>query len=138
MSIRRPLVSGSLVLMIIVVAFSFKARADALSGAWTMVKYEGQASHGSATGQLLFTNGHFALTYTMDEAGQRWGRAHSGTYDIKGDRLIYHVEWSMEYVAGKPSVAAKPSDRQTKFSLTGGKLTITFSNGSVQTFTRAT
>ena len=43
---------------------------------------------------------------------------------------------SMEYVTGKPSVAVKPSDRETRFSLAGNTLTITFSNGSVQTFRR--
>ena len=113
------------------------ARADSLSGSWTMTKYEGPASHGSATGQLLFADSRFSLIYTMDEGGQRWGRAHAGTYDVAGDKLTYHVGWSMEYVAGKPSVAAKPSDRQTTFTLAGDTLTVTFSNGSVQTFKRA-
>jgi hypothetical protein len=113
------------------------ARADSLSGAWTMTQYEGPATHGSASGLLLFTDGHFSLTYTMDEGGQRWGRAHAGTYDVSGDKLTYHVGWSMEYVSGRPSVAAKPADRETKFTLAGDTLTVTFSNGSVQTFRRA-
>src|SRR5438093_12309280 len=121
----------------LVAALTVGAGAESLSGAWTMVKYQGAAAHGAATGQLLFTDGHFALTYTMDENGQRWGRAHAGTYSVNGDRLTYHVGWSMEYVAGKPSVAAKPGDRETRFSLAGDTLTITFSNGSVQTFKRA-
>jgi hypothetical protein len=126
-----------LVPALIVAALATEARADTLAGAWTMVKYEGPATHGSATGLLLFADGRFSLTYRMDDAGERWGRAHAGTYEVNGDRLIYHVGWSMEYVAGKSSVAAKPSDRETKFSLAGDTLTITFSNGSVQTFKRA-
>lgn len=111
-------------------------RADNLSGAWMMTKYEGPASHGTATGLLLFSDGHFSLTYTMEEGGQRWGRSHAGTYDVSGDTLTYHVNWSMEYVSGRPSVAAKPADRQTKIKLAGDTLTVTFSNGSVQTFQR--
>ena len=132
MAIRHSLIVAS-----IVAALTVGARADTLAGAWTMVKYEGPATHGAATGLLLFADGHFSLTYTMDEGGQRWGRAHAGTYDVNGERLTYHVGWSMEYVAGKASVAAKASDRETKFSLAGDTLTVTFSNGSVQTFKRA-
>ena len=113
------------------------ARADSLSGAWTMTKYEGPATHGSAIGLLLFADDHFSLTYTMDEGGQRWGRAHAGTYDVSGDKLMFHVGWSMEYVSGRASVAAKPADRETKFTLAGDTLAVTFSNGSVQTFKRA-
>ena len=113
------------------------ARADSLSGSWTMTKYEGPATHGSATGLLLFADRYFSLTYTMDEGGQRWGRAHAGTYDVSGDKLTYHVGWSMEYVSGRPSVAAKPAERETTFRLAGDTLTVTFSNGSVQTFKRA-
>jgi len=124
------------VLITMAIAPTARLSADALAGAWRMVNYQGAASHGAATGQLLFADGHFSLTYTMDENGQRWGRAHAGSYETNGDRLIYHVEWSMEYVAGKPSVAPKPSDRETKFALSGDTLTVTFSNGSVQTFKR--
>jgi len=123
--------------LLIVLVLTVRAGAESLAGAWTMVKYEGPATHGEATGLLLFADGHFSLTYTMDEGGQRWGRAHAGTYDVSGDRLTYHVAWSMEYVSGKPSVAAKPASRETKFALAGDTLTVTFSNGSVQTFARA-
>jgi hypothetical protein len=137
MFLHRPLRACSLALLLIVGVLAAGVRADTLDGAWTMVKYEGAAAHGPATGLLLFADGRFSLTYTMDEAGQRWGRAHAGTYSVSGDRLTYHVGWSMEYVAGKPSVAAKPSDRETKFTLAGDTLTVTFSNGSTQTFRRA-
>ena len=132
------LMRHSVLLVVLLVSMAgVAARADSLSGAWTMTKYEGPATHGSATGLLLFTDGHFSLTYTMDEGGQRWGRAHAGTYEVSGDMLTYHVGWSMEYVSGRPSVAAKPADRETRFTLAGDTLTVTFSNGSVQTFTRA-
>jgi hypothetical protein len=137
MSKRRSLRVCRLVLVLIVGVLGVEARAEGPAGAWTMVNYEGAASHGPATGLLLLADGHFSLTYTMDEAGQRWGRAHAGTYSINDDRLMFHVRWSMEYVAGKPSVAAKTSDRETKFALANDTLTITFSNGSVQTFKRA-
>ena len=129
----------SVLLVVLLVSMAgATARADSLAGAWTMTKYEGPATHGSATGLLLFADGRFSLTYTMDEGGQRWGRAHAGTYDVRGDKLTYHVSWSMEYVSGRPSVAAKPADRETTFALAGDTLTVTFSNGSVQTFKRAT
>src|SRR4051812_35259257 len=103
--------------------FTHAQAAPPLAGAWTMVDYRGPATHGSASGLLLFADEHFSLTYTMDEDNQRWGRAHAGTYEVKGDRLIYSVSWSMEYVAGKPSVAAKPSIRETTFSLSNETLT---------------
>jgi hypothetical protein len=134
---EHPPVRVSLALVLIVCALGLEAKADVPAGAWTMVKYEGAASHGTATGLLLLTDGHFSLTYTMDETGQRWGRAHAGTYSINGDRLTFHVGWSMEYVAGKPSVATNPTDRDTKFTVANDTLTIAFSNGSVQTFKRA-
>jgi hypothetical protein len=124
--------------LLLVSPSSVGARADSLSGVWTMTKYEGPASHGDATtGQLICTDGHFSLIYTMDESGQRWGRAHAGTYTLSGDTLTFHVGWSMEYVSGKPSVAAKASDRDTKFTLSDDTLAITFSNKAVQTFMRA-
>lgn len=126
-----------LMVVLLVSLLTVGTRADSLSGSWTMVEYEGPASHGSATGLLLFADDHFSLIYTMDEAGQRWGRAHAGTYDVNGDTLTFHVGWSMEYVSGTPSVAPKPSDRDTKFSLVGDTLTVTFSNKAVQTFKRA-
>jgi len=126
-----------LLVVLLVSMARLPARADSLAGAWTMTKYEGPATHGTASGLLIFTDGHFSLIYTMDESGQRRGRAHAGTYDIGGNTLTYHVGWSMEYVSGRPSVAAKPADRETKFTLAGDTLTVTFSNGSVQTFKRA-
>jgi hypothetical protein len=127
----------ALLVVLLLLMAALAARADSLPGAWTMMKYVGPATHGSASGLLLFTDRHFSLTYTMDEGGQRWGRAHAGTYEVSGDTLTYHVGWSMEYVSGRPSVAAKPADRQTKFTLASDTLTVTFSNGSVQTFKRA-
>jgi hypothetical protein len=117
-------------------AFATAARADELSGAWTMTGYEGPATHGSASGLLLFTDDHFSLIYTMDENGQRWGRAHAGSYTVSGRALTYHVAWSMEYVSGKPSVAMKPADRKTTFAIARDTLTVTFENGSVQRFRR--
>ena len=131
---RQGLFSAAILLVTVLVG---TPRADNLSGAWTMVKYEGPAAHGTVTGQLVFTGDRFDLIYTMDEGGQRWGRAHAGTYDVKGDQLTYHVAWSFEYVSGKASVAAKPQDRTTTFMLKGDTLTVTFaSNGGVQTFMR--
>jgi hypothetical protein len=127
----------SVVALVVLTAPATGASADSLSGAWMIVNYQGPAVQGTTTGLLLFADGHFSLTYTMDDNGQRWGRAHAGTYATSGDRLTYHVQWSMEYVAGKPSVALKTSERETKFALTGDTLTVTFSNGSVQIFKRA-
>jgi len=133
----RPTRHSVLLVVLLLAMAGAAARADSLSGAWTMTKYEGPATHGSASGLLLFSGSHFSLNYTMDEGGQRWGRAHAGTYDVSGDTLTYHVGWSMEYVTGRPSVAAKPADRETRFTLAGDTLTVKFSNGSVQTFKRA-
>ena len=126
-----------LIVVVLVAMAGVAARAESLAGAWTMVKYEGPASHGTATGLLMFTDKHFSLNYTMDEDGKRWGRAHAGTYDVNGDTLTFHVGWSMEYVSGRPSVAPKAEDRDTKISLAGDTLSIRFSNSAVQTFKRA-
>jgi hypothetical protein len=133
-----PLIRKSaLVVALLISMLSIGASADTLSGVWTMVKYEGPATHGAATGLLLFADGHFSLTYTMDDGDHRWGRAHAGTYRVAGDTLTYHVGWSMQYVEGQASVAAKPIDRDARFVLSADTLTVTFSNGSVQTFARA-
>jgi hypothetical protein len=111
---------------------------DALTGAWVMQTYTGGGSIGPATGQLIVADGRFALIYRMTPpSAAPSGRAHGGTYTLQGTALIFHVEWSMDHVSGKGSVATDPSNRRVKAVVRGDRLTLTFENGAVQTFTRA-
>jgi hypothetical protein len=111
---------------------------DAVDGAWLMQSYTGGGSIGPATGQLVFADGRFALIYRMTPSGAApSGRAHAGTYSLRGTELVFDVEWSMDHVSGKGAVADKAAVRRVKAEVSGSKLTLTFENGAVQTFTRA-
>lgn len=111
--------------------------ADSLAGAWIMVKYEGPATSGKTTGQLLFTDKHFSLIYAMDSGDQRWSRAHAGTYELKDGTITYHIDFNVQYVDNKGAVSKKPFSRTATYVLSGNSLTVTFDNGSVQGFERA-
>ena len=111
--------------------------AQSLAGAWRLVSFEGGGSTGQATGQLLMVDGRWSLTYTMAGAGSVTdGRAHGGGYAAKGETLTLQVEWSMQNVGGKASVATKPSENVTQFSLQGDQLTIHYKSGGVMQFRR--
>jgi hypothetical protein len=111
---------------------------DPLSGAWVMESYRGGGNIGPATGQLIAAEGRFALIYRMTPQGAPpSGRAHAGTYTLTGSALVLHVEWSMDHVSGKGSVADKTSDRRVKAEVRGNQLTFAFENGAVMTFKRA-
>jgi hypothetical protein len=111
--------------------------ADPLVGAWSMESYTGPAATGPATGQMMFSNGRFSLIYTMGRDGQSAsGRAHAGAYTLNGEDLELQVLWSMEYVNGKGSATNQPSSRPVRIIVRGDQLTMTFSNGGVQTFRR--
>jgi hypothetical protein len=113
------------------------AAADPLVGAWSMESYTGSAATGPATGQLIFSDGRFSLIYTMGRDGQSTsGRAHAGAYKLDGEDLDLQVMWSMGYVNGKGSVTNQPSSRPVKTIVKDDQLTMTFGNGSVQTFKR--
>jgi hypothetical protein len=126
-------------LAVVCVASAHTAAApDALTGAWVMRSYTGGGSIGPATGQLIVADGRFALIYRMTPPGAApSGRAHGGTYTLQGPTLIFHVEWSMDHISGKGSVAGEASDRRVNAVVRGDQLTLTFENGAVQTFTRA-
>lgn len=133
---RRRHAGTILIALLVAGASSAPFGADALAGSWQLESYTGPASHGTASGLLVFADGQFSLVYTMDEGRDRWGRAHAGRYAVDGDTLRYDVEWDMQYVKGQASVAGKPSARKTRFAVNGDLLTVTFENGAVQRFRR--
>ena len=139
---KRAMITAPLVTVFLAIlglgAASVRLHADALSGSWRLESYTGKAAAGPASGLMIFADDRFSMVYTMEEAGEpKWGRAHAGSYRVEDNTLILSVTWSMEYVAGRPSVAVKPSERRTRFRIDGDSLTITFDNGAVQKFTRA-
>lgn len=140
MTFSRRLAAAGAVAGVLSLALVFgpaEAGQDTLTGTWEMLAYDGPAAVGKGTGLLVFSNGRFSLVYTMDgPPGARSGRAHAGRYAISGDRLVLDVDWSLEYVSGKGSVAAEPF--QVRPTLTRGRdtITLTFEGGGVQTFRR--
>jgi hypothetical protein len=113
------------------------ATAQMLEGGWQLERYEGGGSTGPAEGLLLLADGHFALTYTMQEDGRpSAGRAHAGRYDIKGNTLTFRVQWNIEHVSGKASVSQRPAERAIRFTLRGEELILHFENGAIQQFRR--
>ena len=114
------------------------AAAPDVRGAWSLERYTGGGSVGTATGQLILTDDRFSLIYTMTGAdGALSGRAHAGSYRVAADALVLAVAWSLDHVNGKGSVAQKPSTRSPRLRLEGDRLTLTFENGAVQVYQRA-
>jgi hypothetical protein len=135
-SSRRTITHILVTLLTLLALTAPPARAEALEGSWTLTGFEGSATFGKSTGLLVFADGHFSLVYAMEENGKRWGRAHAGRYTVQGETLTYHVGWDIQYARAEPAVSVTPADHKTRFTLTGDVLTVTFSNGGVQTFKR--
>jgi hypothetical protein len=119
MTMRRRHAGTILIALLIAGASSAPLRADALSGSWQLESYTGPASHGTASGLLVFADGQFSLVYTMDEGRDRWGRAHAGRYAVDGDTLTYAVEWDIQYVkragvGGAETVGAQDALRRER------------------------
>jgi hypothetical protein len=133
---RRAITRTLLALLALFALTTPPAAADALEGSWTLTGYEGSATFGRSTGLLVFADGHFSLVYAMEESGKRWGRAHAGRYTVQGDTLTYHVGWDIQYARAEPAVSVTPADHKARFAIAGDVLTVTFSNGGVQTFKR--
>jgi hypothetical protein len=114
------------------------AAAPDVRGAWRLESYTGGGSVGPATGQLILTDDRFSLVYTMTGPdGTLSGRAHAGSHRASDDTLALEVDWSLDHVNGKGSVARSPSTRSPRFQLEGHRLTLTFENGAVQVYQRA-
>ncbi len=135
---RHPWLRRLLWLGVCVLLFTpATAAAQTLSGSWRMERYEGGGSTGPSQGLLLLADGHFSLTYTMQEDGRPTaGRAHAGRYEATEDTLTFHVEWNIEHVGGKATVAQRQAERVTRFTLLGEELTVRFENGAIQQFRR--
>ena len=135
---RRALLVRLFVAVPLFVGLSPAANAQSsLQGAWRLVSFEGGGSMGTATGQMLFVDNHWTLLYAMDEKGQpRSGRGHGGTYQTSGDTLTLKVEWSMQNVSGKASVADRVAENVTQFTLKGDELVVRYKSGGVMRFKR--
>lgn len=135
MALRYAAGAGLLVLALLAGAAS--ASQDGLQGTWEMTHYEGPAAVGKGSGLLVFSEGRFSLVYTMDEpSGGKSGRAHAGRYQERDGRLMLDVDWSLEYVSGKGSVAGKPFQVSPKLTRKGDSITLAFEGGGLQTFRR--
>jgi len=123
--------------LVLVVFAPIAGQRPSVAGVWRMERYEGGGSVGPATGQLTLVDGRFSLIYAMTgPEGAPSGRAHAGRYRVDGNALALDVEWSMEHVKGKGSVASNPSTRKPSFELKGNTLVLKFENGAVQQFAR--
>lgn len=113
------------------------ASQESLDGTWEMTHYEGPAAVGKGSGLLVFSEGRFSLVYTMDgSGGRKSGRAHAGRYRVDGQRLVLDVDWSLEQVSGKGSVAEKAFQVSPRLTRNGDTITLAFEGGGLQTFRR--
>lgn len=132
----RSVTFGTGIVLVLLFAAAVGGQDD-LGGTWEMTHYEGPAAVGKGSGLLVFSNGRFSLVYTMDEpSGRKSGRAHAGRYQVDGGRLVLDVEWSLEQVSGKGSVAEKTFQVAPRLTRAGETITLAFEAGGVQTFRR--
>jgi hypothetical protein len=129
---------AALLLPIACIAPAVLAQADPIAGIWELTSYEDPVNRGGATGLLFLRDGRFSIVYTMNEGTpQPDGRAHAGTYRVEGDRIIYTLDWDLHYVGGKGIVGRKGSVAKPRFKLEPNALVVTYENGSVHRFRRA-
>ena len=129
---------AALALAILCIAPLALAQDDPIAGTWELTSYEDPDNRGRATGLLFLRDGRFAIVYTMNEGTpQPDGRAHAGAYRVEGDRIIYTLDWDLHYVGGKGIVGRKGSVARPRFRMEPNELVVTYENGSVQRFRRA-
>ncbi|MGH9319710.1 MAG: hypothetical protein ACRD3V_07445 [Vicinamibacteria bacterium] len=106
-----------------------------LEGAWELESYRLQGKDVPATGVMIFSDGRFAMVYTMDHQG-RSGRAHGGEYRLEGHRITFDIPWWIQRVPGEPQVMDGKRAAGAAVKQTENSLTIEFDGGSVQVFRR--
>jgi hypothetical protein len=82
----------------IVVPMPKQSNTMVIEGAWRMESYVHNCEAVSLTGILLMTAGRWSTLYFIPQPGANecWGSAESGRYDVKGDQLTFHHEFTFQ------------------------------------------
>jgi hypothetical protein len=119
----------------IVVLMPNQSNTMVIEGAWRMESYVRNREAVSLTGVLLMTAGRWSTLYFIPQSGTKecWGSAESGRYDVKGDQLTFHHEFTFQGGGDEKLVIdlASTTVEICKIVLTSEILKIHFPNGSV-------
>ena len=106
-----------------------------IDGAWRM---ESSVRNGEAvplTGVLLMTAGRWSTLYFIPQPGanERWGSAESGRYQVEGDQLTFHHEFTFQGGGDKKLLIdlASTTVEICKIVLTSEILKIHFPSGTI-------
>jgi hypothetical protein len=107
-------------------------QAREIEGAWELVSYELNGREVPVSGVVVFNDGEFGMIYSMGH-GQRAesGRAHWGTYEIRGGRVEFDVRlWVQKAEESTGVVPGKAVGADLEWSDEG--VTLRLEGGSVQ------
>jgi hypothetical protein len=106
-----------------------------IEGAWRMESRVRDGEAVSLTGVLLMTAGRWSTLYFIPQPGANecWGSAESGRYDVKGDQLTFHHEFTFQGGGDKQILIDLASIKVEvcKIVLTSEVLEIYFPSGNV-------
>jgi hypothetical protein len=119
----------------VLVPMSNQSNTAVIEGAWRMESHVCNGEAVSLTGVLLMTENRWSTLYFIPQpsANECWGSAESGRYDVKGDQLTFHHEFTFQGGGDKKLVIdlAPTAVEICKIVLTSEILTIHFPSGNV-------
>jgi hypothetical protein len=108
---------------------------NVIEGAWRMQSYVRNGESISLNGVLLMTAGRWSTLYFIAQPGTNefWGSAEAGRYEVKGDQLRFHHEFTFQGGGGKKLLIdlASTTVEECKIVLTSEILGIYFPSGNV-------
>jgi hypothetical protein len=108
---------------------------QSIEGAWRLEAYVRDGEAVSISGVLIMTAGRWSTLYFVPQpsAGEYWGSAESGRYDVTDDRLTFHHEFTFQGGGGKELLIDLDSTMMEtcRIFLTAETLTIHFPSGNV-------
>lgn len=106
-----------------------------IEGAWRIESYVRNGETLSLTGVLFVTAGRWSTLYfiSQPDTHECWGSAESGRYDLKGDQLTFHHEFTFQGGGDKKLLIdlASATVEICRIVLTPEMLKIHFPSGNV-------
>jgi hypothetical protein len=119
----------------VLVPVPYQSNTMLVEGAWQMESYVRNGETVSLTGVLLMTAGRWSTLYFIPRPGAKecWGSAESGRYDVKGDQLTFHHEFTFQGGGDKELLIdlASTTVEICKIALTSEILKVHFPSGNV-------